>query len=563
MKKLRLQWVLLLTLILLTAFAGISSAADVKEPGDVNLKFDSEDVFVFKNGIGLIVKSGVIENFDGTAVTDDVPNALMGNIITYVDDKDAEIKSVTSYRETVEYESEVNSIDGLLGENVGKKVQIINFQDHITTGTLVMSSDNSTLESYNNPFSSRLSRPTGAGFVIIKNAEGNAIIKKTDIKNIVVLDEVDVSTKSSKEEPRMKFDIDSKKKTVKVTIAYLINGVRWIPLYKVDLKDNYEAEIALDAQIVNDSEDILDADFHLIVGAPNFKFSKDKNPFSAFANHVISIARQSDPLTWGSQNINLSNAYASQRVGGANFASQQPTEYTPPDYEISGKIGSKNEDTFVYELTGLSLKYGERSIVNLFKGNITYEDIYKVNIIDKFTSAEGSGSAYSGGSIFEHNINDVWHIIRLGNKTGVPWTTGIATVFRNNMPISQDLMKYTPTDTDFDLKLMISSDIFVTERGNETSREKGKGRYYWSSYYDKATIESEIMITNAKDKDVNLEVTKTFFGDDITASLNGKARKSPVGLRMVNPSAEIKWVLDLKEREVLKLDYGFTTWVRR
>jgi hypothetical protein len=218
------------------------------EMDDVNLKFKSKDVFVFKNGIGLVIKTGQVSDFDGTAIAEEVPDALMGSIITYVDDKDATINGITAYKKRVDFESDISSMDALISKNVGKKVKVSDFNKEFVTGTMKMS---------------------GTDFIIVAAGEENVFIKKSNIRNISVLDEVDTKVKSSKEVTRLKFDIESKKKTMDISLGYLRRGIRWIPLYKVDLLNDYKANVTLDAQIVNDGEDIEDATFYLIVGAPN------------------------------------------------------------------------------------------------------------------------------------------------------------------------------------------------------------------------------------------------------------------------------------------------------
>ena len=417
------------------------------------------------------------------------------------------------------------------------------------------------MSDFNKEFVTGTLKMAGVDFIIVVTGEENVFIKKTNIRNMSVLDEVDTKVKSSTEVRRLKFEIESAKKEMDITLGYLRRGIRWIPLYKVDLLTDNKAKITMDAQIVNDGEDIEDANFHLIVGAPNFRFSELENPFSirTIAERAIRDSRRSRSGRFS--NVNLSNALMSQSASFGNVVQ----DFEQPSGDFPEEIGVKNEDTFVYEMKNITLKKGERMMVNIFEAEVEYEDVYKVDLVDDFTSATGyvSSSSRSSDQDDELTKNKVWHNLRLKNTTNVPWTTGVGTVFKSNVPISQDILKYTPSGIECDLTLMIASDIFVQEDGRETKREKGTGHYYWSSYFDKVTVEADISITNAKDKAVKIEVTKTFYGDEVWATIGAEISKSAKYLLRVNPSSLIKWKVSLGKKESVKLDYGFTTWVKR
>lgn len=68
-------------ILLISAVCTFSYACTLEE-SDVNLKLAAKDVFVFKNGIGLVLKSGKVSGFSGSAITGEVPDALLGSLIT-------------------------------------------------------------------------------------------------------------------------------------------------------------------------------------------------------------------------------------------------------------------------------------------------------------------------------------------------------------------------------------------------------------------------------------------------------------------------------------------------
>ena len=56
---------------------------------------------------------------------------------------------------------------------------------------------------------------------------------------------------------------------------YFRPGIRWIPTYRIDLrqKDGKNmAQVSLQAEILNEAEDLHDVPLDIVVGVPNFRF---------------------------------------------------------------------------------------------------------------------------------------------------------------------------------------------------------------------------------------------------------------------------------------------------
>ena len=53
-------------------------------------------------------------------------------------------------------------------------------------------------------------------------------------------------------------------------MAYLRQGITWIPEYTLKVLDDDVAELTLRGSLVNEAEDLIHSDVHLVVGVPHF-----------------------------------------------------------------------------------------------------------------------------------------------------------------------------------------------------------------------------------------------------------------------------------------------------
>src|SRR6185436_4415002 len=82
---------------------------------------------------------------------------------------------------------------------------------------------------------------------------------------------------------------------VKLTIVYFTPGVRWIPTYRVGGELKTDAAINLQAELLNELEDIDGAALDLVVGVPSFRFKGVISPMSLereLRNALITAAPQ-------------------------------------------------------------------------------------------------------------------------------------------------------------------------------------------------------------------------------------------------------------------------------
>ena len=171
-------------------------------------------------------------------------------------------------------------------------------------------------------------------------------------------------TKTTKRK-RLQFQFESANEDVEILLMYFRPGVRWIPTYRVDLAEddveddaaNKEGEVPeklarldLQAEIVNEAEDLIDMPIDIVVGVPNFRFKSVPSPL-VLEKHMRNALLQAAPVLMGQggfRNNMMSNALFTQRsgeqVGGGGGEGDGEGQAELPE-ELTAEGGN---DLFVY-----------------------------------------------------------------------------------------------------------------------------------------------------------------------------------------------------------------------
>ena len=219
--------------------------------------------------------------------------------------------------------------------------------------------------------------------------------------------------------------------------------------------------------------------------------------------------------------------------------------------------GAQEEDLFLYNMKNVSLKKGERAYYTVFSAEVPFEHIYKWTVLDT-SGVQPNGSINSNRNSAEDQVR---HILRLTNNSKYPWTTAPGMAMSKGQPLAQDKLSYTPKGGEGDLKLTVATDIRVTKRESEKTRQNEAVRINGSSF-TKVTSEGKLVLKNFKSTAVTVQVTKTIIGEVISTSGDGNIQKAGVAIRAANPTSIVTWKVPLKPGEEKTLDYSYFTFVR-
>ena len=270
---------------------------------------------------------------------------------------------------------------------------------------------------------------SGSNFVL-RTDEGDILLPVGQVRSIMVKDMKTTIAKTlttSKKTKRLSFKFEGAEKKQTVSIMYFRPGIRWIPTYRVSLddqKDKKTAAISLQAELLNEAEDLNDVPVDIVVGVPNFRFRGTPSPLVLEATLRNALAEAAPDLMGNSSN-SLSNAMYSQR------SSEFRRDQAQANPAAEGVVNLPNEltaggaqDLFVYNLPKLTLGKSERMAVPIFSTEVPYRDLYTwdVHITKHDNDAAPSGSGTKSPLTLAKN--EVWHQIVLTNSTKPPWHLG-------------------------------------------------------------------------------------------------------------------------------------------
>lgn len=551
-------------------------------PAD-EIRFLPQKVIVFKDGYSLIIKkgSGTTDN-NGEIHTREVPDAAVLGSFWATSLDGGLIGMRAGWREdTTEEEVVVNASDNLqiLLANEGRKAEVIHTDGKRASGVIhkVLVSEESrpspaiplTLpalpRSNSAPAATTITRTesvrSGSHFILRTDA-GDQLLAAAAVESLIIVDMATSTKKKVRTKTRSKrlsFRFDKPNTREEITMMYFRPGVRWIPTYRVDLpgQDAKEklAKLSLQAEILNEAEELIDVPVDIVVGVPNFRFQKTPSPLVLESVLRNSLAR-AEPALMSQMRADFSNASYSSRSGEfRRDAAAASGRAAAGDVELPGELAAGGaQDLFIYNLPNLRLRKGDRAAVSIFTAKVPYRDVYTWDLhltrADIATAPAGQGIA----SPLTLSTNQVWHQIELTNTTKVPWTTGAAMIMTGQQPLAQELLTYTSPKDHCRVPVTVSVETRGSFSETETAREL-KALRWDSRDYARIKNEATLDLCNNKPLPIDVEISVRLGGRVEKVSHGGVATLRAYdrsdwtqyrGSEAVNNSSRVTWKTSLK-----------------
>ena len=137
----------------------------------------------------------------------------------------------------------------------------------------------------------------------------------------------------------------------------------------------------------------------------------------------------------------------------------------------------------------------------------------------------------------------------------------VRTFLRFGQPLSQDILRYTPSGGKGSLVVTTTPDVLAEENYVEVSRQQ-KAQTFRNTSYDVVRVKGQIAVKNYKKEAVSMEIYKTIVGImDKTSSpwemTNTKDAKS-----YPNTVNNITWKFDLKAGEEKTVVFEYDVLLR-
>jgi hypothetical protein len=510
------------------AYSAIADAADDKKIDNPHLwRPKTKSVAVFKNGFGFFMREADVVGRDGWAVAQEIPPAAFGTLAIYATDEHQLVDVVGSGPgEVVEFDDVDAPSDNAKKRERLSAAKNMNVQltykykdaDRTAAGKLVS---------------------IGPEFVVLDTDGNSAAVPVEGISKMQIL-----------ELPlRVHVSADDEKPVEKTTLgmAYLRQGITWIPEYSLKVLDDTSAELTLRGTLVNEAEDLVHADVNFVVGVPHFLHTEYLAPI-AVGQVIRTIGAAVAPSEVRSQIMSRAaignNAIRANQFDAANpGVVEQPVN--PAAGDLQGKIGNLPQldgpggsDYTVYTKNDLTLRRGERAIVTLFVRKIKYSHIYR----------------WSPPAIMEHSLV-------LQNDTDTAWTTGPCIGISGGRPLSEDLLKYTPRGGKSELPVSAAINISHEKTEAESDRKFKAHSPADKVFYDLVTLSGELKLRNFEATNAEVVVTTSVAGKPIEASDEGKMSSDATKLQLLERAGAIEWRVTLKPKETKTLKYKYERYV--
>jgi len=447
-----------------------------------------KELTAFKDGHAYVVReAALLAEANGRVMLDELPIPVLGTFWPYATGG-ASVISAKAGKKDVKVKLSATTLLQIAKANVGKMVSLDVGKDEVMAGRLVAIP----------------ARKNDATILLLRTKSGTRAVPLRRVRDLLVLGEYDDVIEEEQVRNRIELRVNGGGENAKVGVIYVQKGFRWIPSYHIEIDGSGKAQVKMQATMVNDLIDLDGATVNLVVGVPKFAFAGMQDPI-ALQNGTPQVATARGYNESALFNNALSNSLMTQTAG---YAPQNQNTASDPKIEQ----GEASEDLYVFPVSNVTLKKGERMIVPITSFEVPYRDVYRFD------------SAMAPPMEHRRNLQDqrvielarqlaapkVRHVLRIENKSDMPFTTAPALVFSKGRILAQGHMKYTSRGATTDLVINTAIDVRVEAEEHESNRENNVRLN--GDKYNRIELTGSIKLVNAKSVPVEIEVVRRVLG---------------------------------------------------
>ena len=561
------------------------SAAEKAAPLSALGRMPVKEITAFKDGHCFVLQQGQLPtDTAGNVLIDQLPTPVIGTFWPYSADRGTRLAGVVASQRRVTVPRTALSIYELLEGNIGAEVIITEVNSNRYSATVVglPARSGDELDRINPPNTGE-KLPEKGNIVLLRTPDGTKAMTVDRIQDVTFKNQMNRSAEN--EEFRnlltLKLDWNGRRPNANANVGlfYLQKGVRWIPSYKVELDGKGQAVVKLQATILNELTDIVDADVNLVIGVPSFAFKDTLDPIALQQTAAQLSQFFNNPAGAGRSSLmaqNFSNAIMTQQARMGEYRAGEGQDAGPDLPE-----GAKNEDLFVFSLKHITLKKNERMVVPVAEYKLPYRDVFTLELPfappPEVRANVNSAQQQELARLF--NAPKVMHKVRFTNKSAQPLTTAPALILRDGRVLSQGMMTYTAPGAEADLSVTTAVDISVKKSDVETGRTPNVLRQNDSSF-TRIDLKGAIKLTNHRGQQAYVEVTRHVLGTVSEAGQSGVVEKVnvfenddsigageypawwgwygwPSWWHHVNGISRVTWKTTLEAGKNIELNYGW------
>ena len=514
----------------LLAFAATPGRAEPPTPNAALARMPVKEVTVFKDGHAYVVHEGAMPtDAAGNVLLDLLPTPVLGTFWPYSLEKNARLESVTAGRRRVAVERTALTMRELIEANVGAEVVVAEGAKPPYAATILKLLTRSAEElDATLPPTGVESLPVKGNVLLLKTADGTRAVPIEQVTDVKFVGKY--ATTATEVEARnlltLKLDWAGQPaaKSAAVGMAYVQKGLRWIPNYRVELGDNGQAVVKLQATLLNELADLKGATVNLVVGVPSFYFKETADPI-ALSQAVAQLSQYFQ--TNASTQYALSNAMMTQVARGGEVRNAHGGAAAAPAPDLGPPVeGTQSEELFVYTVRNVTLARGQRMVLPIAQSTLAYKDVYTLDIAATPPGEvrNPSADAQAGELVKLMAAPKAVHKVRLTNGATHPLTTAPALVLKDGRVLAQGMMTYTQKLGSVDVALTAAVDLRVKKADREAKRTpdatKVDGHPFW-----RVDLTGTLALTNAGARPVEVEVTRHVLGHVDTVGDGAKSEQ--------------------------------------
>jgi hypothetical protein len=580
--------IMLLAVVCVFAVAMGTHAADVVKAEDLPVK----EVTVFKDGHAFVLHEGLVSvDQNGEVQMDYLPRAVLGTFWVAPMDGKAKLQSVVSGAKIVTESRTALTTADLIEANAGKRIRVKDIQSNqFYEGTIVGVPEQTSEELARTGVPGASPQlPVKGQVVLLKVAEGVKVIPLTSpsLQEVTFLDEP--TRTLDREEFRnimtLKFAPECAGKSIRIGMAYVQRGVRWIPSYRIEIDGKGKAKVALQGTVINELKDLHDAKVHLVIGVPSFMFKDTVDPIS-MQETVAQLGAAFGNAPASQSQYFFNNAIMSQQARMSEYRGDggRPAGGETIDLGPEVKGSAANEDLFVFAVDHVTLKKGQRMVMPVASYELTYDDVYKLDL--PFAPPMEAMRNFNNEQQVEMaklmSGPKVKHIIRMKNTASQPITTAPAMISKDGQVMGQGMTTYTAPGGRCDVELTVAIEVSASRSDTETGRTPNAISINGNAF-EKVDLAGKITIINRKKQAVEVEVARSVLGKVSKAGQDGAITQLgpqdwgevvtnlpqwwnwynwPWWWYSTNSMGTIKWTTKVEPDQKLVLDYEWSYYWR-
>ncbi|MCB0533630.1 MAG: DUF4139 domain-containing protein [Saprospiraceae bacterium] len=518
-----------------------------------------QTVTIFKNNKALLFKSGPVSTTDGVFSSHDLPAALFGTY--WVNSSTGQIQSIFVTRDSVATPSENASIGAISALNKGKKVRVLTGSPDAPVAIEGVLADVVTKTSVKEYEEYSMLSYAGKGMLLIQSGNDWHYINEHQLLQLEFQEQPLLTVPSQTLKPRLDVIFKDKRARQELGLSYLTTGISWTPVYRLEMTEKDKGRLVLRAELVNDQEDLNDAELRLAVTTPSFTKAKYPSALLSF-NEDAGISTENMMLLGGAP-PNGSDSYRAFSFSDNNFQ------------------GTQSEDYYFYTIRPGKFPKYSRFQYPVFSEQVQLKHIYECSIED----VSPATARFSGAKAKDDY--KVYHYVEFENKSKFPWTGGTvnilstptAKVVSNDptstalsdldrslskyggdlQPLSQAAMKHTPVNEKCHLSIALAPDINVTHLEADVERTQ-RVKKVLNLNYDLVKVEAQVAVTNHSSETIHLKIQRNMEGRPIASGENWTVTEPRVTLR-INNFHTVFWEMDLKPGEEKQWTYSYDMYV--